>query len=176
MKRLLQRNKKGVSEVVGYVLLIAVAVSISFLVYSYLKLYVPKEIPKCQEEVSLIVYNYTCANQQLALTLQNKGFFSIDGAFIRYGSSESKIKTTNLNNISVSGKDYNCILFNDLQCASLGPLIIAGQGLKPGETLTRIFKNSALQTGEIEIEPVILESNKQVLCEEATIRQPINCN
>ena len=45
------RGKKGVSIIIGYVILIAVAITMSFLVYAWMKSYVPKEELKCPDDV-----------------------------------------------------------------------------------------------------------------------------
>jgi len=44
-----KKNKRGVSIVIGYVLLIAISIVISILVYQALKTYVPKEALECSD-------------------------------------------------------------------------------------------------------------------------------
>ena len=74
-------QKKGVSELMGYVMLIAIAVGLSFLVYAYLKLYVPKDKIDCQEGIALALDSYTChfeSNPKITnLKLVNKGRFTV---------------------------------------------------------------------------------------------------
>ena len=48
-------NKKGVSVIIGYVLLIAFAILISAGVYAWLKTYVPREPLNCPDGVSIFV-------------------------------------------------------------------------------------------------------------------------
>ncbi len=82
--------KRGISEIMSYVLLILVAITISTLAYGFLKLYVPKEKPECKEGINLIIENAQCKHEanginNLSLILQNRGLFKVDRAFIRIG-------------------------------------------------------------------------------------------
>ena len=47
------KNKKGVSEIIGYILLVAIVVTISIFVYQWLKTYVPQDAISCPDGVSL---------------------------------------------------------------------------------------------------------------------------
>lgn len=82
-------KKRGVSEIVSYTLLIVIALSISVLVYAYLKVYVPKEKPECKEGINLIIEEVNCnfTRKELSLVLQNRGLFKVETAFIRIGKS-----------------------------------------------------------------------------------------
>src|SRR3989338_162195 len=94
MKGLLQQtnNKKGVSEMVAYVLLIVIAVGLSILVYAYIKLYASGgTTQECKSDINLVIQDYTCENGQLVLTLVNKGLFDIDAAYVRLGAANKKI-------------------------------------------------------------------------------------
>lgn len=94
MKSILKLNKKGVSAMVGYVLLIVIALSISVLVYGWVKYQLPKQQKECPEDVSLIVEKYDCtADKQINLTLSNKGYFTIDGFYIRVRAKEEGLAT-----------------------------------------------------------------------------------
>ena len=48
-------HKKGVSVMIGYVLLISFAVVMAGLVYHWAKTYIPREEVKCQEGVSIFI-------------------------------------------------------------------------------------------------------------------------
>lgn len=94
-------NKKGVSEIVSYVLLISMTLAISGVIYAWLVFYVtPGQEIKCDEGVSLTIqaYNYNCTTGELNLSLQNRGMFNIDGYLIRVNNkSGSKIGVYSLN-------------------------------------------------------------------------------
>jgi FlaG/FlaF family flagellin (archaellin) len=79
-----KKNKKGLSIIIGYVLLIVVSIVMSALVYTWLKTYVPKEAAACPDGTSLFInsVNYNCATGVLTLTVKNNGRFGIDGYFI----------------------------------------------------------------------------------------------
>lgn len=84
-------NKKGVSIIVGYVLLVVITISLSLLVYAWLKNYMPKEAEECPEGTSLVIEDYSCLNDdnKIILTLKNNGLFNIDG-FIARASNVSE--------------------------------------------------------------------------------------
>jgi len=80
MRPLLRSNKKGVSTIIAYVLLISITISLSVMVFNWLKFYVSDEkIAQCPDAVNVIVEDYNCVN----ITLKNKGRFSVDGYTLR---------------------------------------------------------------------------------------------
>ena len=94
MRGLLQQNKKGVSEMVGYVLLVVIAVGLSVLVFAYLRLYIPKGNLDCQEGINLAIDSagLDCTANELRLTLVNQGRFSVDAAYVRFAAENRKIR------------------------------------------------------------------------------------
>lgn len=78
------KNKKAMSLMVEYVLLIVFSVVLALIVYGVLKTYVPKDKLECPEGTSLLIenYNYDCGNQRLTLTLRNDGRFNVTGYFV----------------------------------------------------------------------------------------------
>jgi hypothetical protein len=83
-------NKKGLSVVIGYVLLITMAVVMAGVVYVWMKSYVPKDSLECPDGTSLNVpsYFYNCTSKVLNITLKNNGRFDVAGYLI-YGSNNS---------------------------------------------------------------------------------------
>jgi hypothetical protein len=87
MKAMYQSNKKGLSELIGYVLLITLAISLSVLVYAVVTSLVPKELPKCDSNLNIIVSDYDCISKttnggnigHLNVTIKNKGLFNLSG-------------------------------------------------------------------------------------------------
>lgn len=95
----LSKNKKAVSIVIGYVLLITTAIVMSVIVYQWLRSYVPREKIECPEDVSISVieYNYSCSENALNFTIRNNGKFNVNGYFIRASNnSEDEIATLDL--------------------------------------------------------------------------------
>lgn len=96
-------NKKAVSEIVSYVLLIVIALSLAAGVYTFLKTSVPNpdnEQEKCSEDTSLSLSDYECTPQEdkiITLTLENKGLFNIDGFTITATNNPDALAITMLN-------------------------------------------------------------------------------
>lgn len=78
-------NKRALSDVVAYVLLISITIALSVLVYDWLRFYVGEDdIPVCPEGVNIIITDYTCiTDDKLSVTLKNKGKFTVDGFVLR---------------------------------------------------------------------------------------------
>src|SRR3989338_6277896 len=82
---MIKRNeKKGVTELLAYVLLIGLAVSLSVIVYNWLRGYaILSPTRACPDGVSLIVDDYSCIGGVFNLTLRNKVLFNIDVYVLR---------------------------------------------------------------------------------------------
>jgi len=76
-------NKKGLSEIIAYVLLIVVAISLSLLVYAWLKGQMPGKTEQCPEGINLVIEDYSCSGGVINLTLRNKGLFVLEGIIIK---------------------------------------------------------------------------------------------
>lgn len=90
------KNNRGISVIIGYVLLVAVVISISILVYQWLKSYVPTDVLTCPDGVSVSIpeYYYNCSTHVLNFTLKNTGTFSIAGYFIHAANSSNQTLAT----------------------------------------------------------------------------------
>ncbi|MEK6842805.1 MAG: hypothetical protein AABX84_03230, partial [Nanoarchaeota archaeon] len=86
------KNKLGISVMIGYILLISMAIMMSIIVYQWVKTYVPQKSIECEDGVSLFVqsYNNDCDNERLDLTLKNNGRFDIAGYFIHATTSPTQ--------------------------------------------------------------------------------------
>src|SRR3989338_1085874 len=100
MNNLLRLNKRGVSLMIGYVILIAVAIGLSTAVFFYLKLYLPPDKPKCYENIDLVVEDVSCAplgcgqgGAQIFVNFTNRGLFNLNAAYIKFGESGRTFKT-----------------------------------------------------------------------------------
>ncbi len=94
MKNLSQLNKKkkALSNIIAYVLLISISLSLSVIVYNWLKFYVSEDdVETCSDGVNVIIENYECyqfnktTNKSgwLKVILKNKGLFTVDGYILR---------------------------------------------------------------------------------------------
>lgn len=84
------KNKKGLSVMVSYILLVVFLIVIGGLVYTWLRTYVPRDVPNCQEGSSLFIKEaaFNSDSHQLELKLKNNGRFSLAGFFI-YATNDS---------------------------------------------------------------------------------------
>ncbi len=161
-------NKRGISEVVSYVLLIVIAIGIAGTVYTYLKIYVPKEKPECKEGIDLIINRANCVNNNaqniLTLTLENKGLFKVDKAFVRIGESSDSFK------VNIPTEDPINLLARD-----------GSIGLDPGE-LSDLpdlnLPNNAAGNYVLEVQPAffIKDRRKDSLALCPPITEIIACN
>ncbi len=91
------KSKKALSSMIGYVLLITLAIAMSVIIYQWMESYVPKQHLECQEGVGVYVDEYESSKEWLNITLKNNGRHGISGFYI-YGSNNAsqEIATINL--------------------------------------------------------------------------------
>jgi len=87
-------NKKGVSEILSYILLIVLAIALSGAVFVWLNNYAKHAVPeeKCTESLDFTV-SYNCNNENypnaIEIKIKNRGLFSIDGFSIKYANEKN---------------------------------------------------------------------------------------
>lgn len=179
------KHRKGVSEMLSYVLLIMIAVGISVLVYAYLQVQVPKSLATCKEDVSLVLIDYNCtirtdypsggkSGVYLSTLLENKGRYTVDAAYVRMGAAGRTTRELALNEYSGSkGKDD--VFF--------GVISDSKSGLLPGKKTLREYSFNtqilAFTPGEniVEIQPATQgKGEKLALCEKGVVTQKIMCS
>ncbi len=156
----LQSNKKGISELVSYVLLIAIALGLSVLVYQYIKTYVPKDSPECQEDIHLRIKEYTCKGDKIFLTYTNTGLFNIDAAYVRITKEGEKI---------IKQINDNANLYFSTGTSKLAP---------QKDTLPIKYDGNEDFSGDyiLEVQPAILdEKGNLVACNKAITTKKITC-
>ncbi len=126
---LINKNKRGVSVIIGYVLLISTAIILSIIIYSWIKTYIPKDSEECPEGVSISLIDYDYEKEEwLNLTLKNNGRFNIGGLFIKASNkteSEQEIATMDMDRYALGEQTgQGAIIFADT---------IGSNPLKPGE-------------------------------------------
>src|SRR3989344_2924521 len=169
MNNLSLLNKKGVSIMVGYVLLISIAVALATAVFFYLKLYLPDDKQDCYQDIDLVIDDVICKigatgstnPSNVSINFTNKGLFSVDGVFIKIGEPNRALKQTL--NIPDDPLSSRC---NGLET-----------NLKPGATFCKTYDYSSGTTGikEISVQPFIWVENKAVLCPDAIVSKKIMC-
>ena len=160
-------NKKGVSIMVGYVLLISIAVALATAVFFYLKLYLPDDKQDCYEDIDLVIDGVSCkilpSTASVSINFTNKGLFSVDGVFIKIGELNRVFRQTLNEPDRVLGSRCNGITETNL---------------KPGATFCETYNYPSGTVGvkEISIQPFIWVENKAVLCPDAIVSKKIVCN
>lgn len=166
-------NKKGISVMVGYVLLIGFAIFMSVGVYTWVKSYVPKDAVKCDDGVSLFVKDYECGSGILNITLKNNGRFNIGGYFIHATDDQSKdLATIDLSTYWEGGAgtpEDNSILYGSLQ-----------NTFEPNQELSSSFDISSFgHIYIIELIPIRFQEVDNRLrlasCGDAKIEAQVNC-
>jgi flagellin-like protein len=103
MKVLFRRSKdkRALSNIVAYVLLISITIALSVLVYGWLRFYVSgSDIDTCSDGVNIIIRSYECyEGDRLIINLKNKGLFTVDGYLVRVHNR--------------TGADFGFYLLND---------------------------------------------------------------
>jgi len=161
-------NKKGVSEIVAYVLLISISFAIAAMVYSWLTFYVtPAKEIKCDEGVSLTIrgVTYNCTSKSLNITLQNRGLFDVDGYKIRVNNK--------------SGADIGVYMIN-----ATGVPVKASNGTYSGviydyyamaiKTDAAVSKPIAGNLTFIEVQPYSIIEGETIACD-TIAKQIISC-
>jgi len=180
-------NKKGISIMIGYILLIALSVVMSLIVYQWIKTYVPKDTAKCADGVSVFIKDaeYTCTeegkSESLKLTLKNNGKFDVAGYFIHVTDKpEQELAIIDISgNITTGGTlSQNAVVFVDGE-----------NGMTPGEEGNEktsefdfILKNPTTllpKFYKVEIIPVRYQEEEGKLrfvsCSSARVNELLNC-
>src|SRR3989338_200090 len=167
----LKKTKRGVSIMIGYILLISFVIVISIFVYQWLKTYVPKQGLECPDGISVYISEIKSDSNTLTLTLKNTGRFNIDGVFVYYSDDEDKQTVTeNLGNYLLSGGAFLGV-----------DISFGGNTLKPGLEQELIFSNiNNLNIKFIEIIPAKNQKVKNkivpVTCGEGKVKKVVsNC-
>jgi len=167
-----KRDKKAVSLMISYVLLIVIAISLSILVYAWLRGKWIFAKPECREGVSLIVTNYACNNTTkiINITIENKGRYNVTGYYIKGADSKTQkimfpLKSSDRLSIVENGTYY----FFGWEM----------RPLKPGEEDSSVFSYSVSgiknPLEKIEIAPFITLNEYNIPCDKAAISQEVNC-
>lgn len=168
----MHRNKKGLSEIVGYVLLIVFAISMSAVVYTFLKSSIPKPEVQCPDAVSIEISDYQIADASdegtgykiLYLNITNRGLFGINGFSVTLKESSkpcSIIKIECDDNINTCTPQANKILFKQfLNQSMMKPIYI-------------VYDGRACDANYIELTPMRYSGNNIILCDNSIIKENI---
>ncbi len=89
-----RKNRKGISILVSYVLLVTLAIALASMTYVFLKQYAEKPFPEesCPEGTNIIIENYDCDSDTniINITIKNRGLHSVDGILIKISNSSDE--------------------------------------------------------------------------------------
>lgn len=169
-------NKKAISPMIGYILLISAAILMSVIVYAWLKTYIPKAALECPEATSIFIKDYTCTGNQLNLTIRNNGNFNVAGYFIRIANvSGAELATVDLSQklqIQFGGVTIgNSVFFDESD---------PGNSFTPNEESISIFDITGTGTiSFIELTPIRVEKqdnrDRTASCGNAKVKEEITC-
>lgn len=163
-------DKKAISEMLSYVMLIVIALALAALVFNYLEVLVPKEKPKCPEDISLIIDNVYCnaSSRSLQLNVTNKGLFNIDAMYVRMGNQTKKV----LNLINDPNSNTNNFFF-------INPIDTTQKALSPSSSYSWNSQNlneiSFRGNYALEIQAAVFVGKNLAVCENAISRQDVEC-
>lgn len=162
------KNKKAVSAMIGYILLVSFGIVMSVIVFNYLQTYVPKDLGGCPSGTSMILkdYSYDPGSGQLNLTIKNNGKFNVAGFFI-HAANETGVEIATID-LSKSVKDENGTkLYGNAIVANLGEENL----IKPNKENNYIF-NTYGAYGELKI----IDITPMRFQEENGRTRPITCS
>lgn len=170
-----KKNKRGLSEIIAYVLLILIAVSIAGVVYVWLQGQIPKGKTSCPEGVSISIEAYTCNNAigKINITFENRGLFNIDGANVLISNVTDVIPSQPITALSALGQSVQEAGF-----AYFTPSLLSGKNYFES------FDYSVYNTiTEIQVIPFVfsenigkdVKANTLILCKNSVIRQKVTC-
>ena len=173
----MMKNKKAISPMIGYILLISSAVLMSVIVYAWLKTYVPQAALECPDTTSIFIKNYTCiSDNQLNLTIRNNGNFNVAGYFVRIANvSGQELATVDLSSqlqIQFGGAIVgNSVLFDESD---------SGNSFIPNEESTSVFNITDINyIYFIELTPIRIQEvnnrDRTASCGDAKIKEEIVC-
>ena len=117
MRKRFFENKKGVSIMVSYILLVVFLIIISGIVYQWLKTYVPRQSLECPDGTSLFIKEavFNPVGSQLTVTLKNNGRFNLTGYFIyATNSSDQELPIIDLSGYLNEAQGSGIILGNSV--------------------------------------------------------------
>lgn len=166
------QNKKADSLMVSFVILVAIVLAGAMAAYAGLKYYpnMIKEEIDCKDGTSLIVDKYECSDGTLKITFRNNGLFGIKG-FKMYASDDINREPTKvLRTLTEESSDNYWFGNRDDTGDFLKPLTDENENVRE-----LIFETGEEEIKLIKIQPFIFQDSQQIVCQNAIIKQEINC-
>jgi hypothetical protein len=172
-------NKKAISLMLSYVLLISMVIVTSAAVYLWMKdvMTGSSSISDCEEETSLILENYICDNATnlISFNFKNNGRFNVNGVVIKISNETDRypviiLKKDNYDSVDMVARQGKFVFDNPLKPEDSIFLKLKNQDVKDN-TISTIKR--------ISMQPFITDEKTKeiILCTQLKIEQEIdNCN
>lgn len=168
------KNRKAVSPMIGYILLVTFVIVLGVLVFNWMKTYVPQDELNCPDGTSLFVKDYSCSNSSLNITIKNNGKFSVGGYFLYAATSPDQELATS---------DLSFYLNENFSVLSPSGIKFTGEfnSLIPNSEETDEFDLTEFTDTiySIEIVPIRWQKegriNRVVSCQDSRIKETITC-
>ncbi len=139
MNKIQKSNNRGISNIIAYVLLITLTVSLSAVVYNYLKLFAQEDsLPECPSGTSISIRKYNCdyGSKFIAIEVENKGRFNFEELNITMNNETDPISGIyGVENVfQLSNPNGDPILYLDFDGESTGGTINGSSFEKIGKT------------------------------------------
>lgn len=179
MVKNMSANKKGISELISYVLLVLIAVAIAVSVYLFLKPYAENPLPEdeCPDGISIILEKYNCYNNIINLTLKNKGLFAVNAVKLKIINNTEDFEYDFWNFMPfcnnadkcTSCRSANCFILEGTQIEEINYADYLTIENNPyiGAEITNRFEKLAIY-------PVKIVDNQEVVCKNAVSKVQIN--
>ena len=159
-------NKRGLSEIVAYAIMIAIAISLAVAVFAWLRPLVDsKPAVDCNEGTSVYLESYSCntLTKDFGLIIKNNGGFNVSGVIVKVSDDVAKEPTVALqpdDSTGVNTAPGYYQFFPDLQ---------------PGNSLPANFTYSGT-IKRIGYQAFIFDTvnHKKVVCQGTAIKQTID--
>jgi hypothetical protein len=155
------KKKKALSEMVAYVILISIALSIAVGVYAWMKLVSNPNIPAdCNEGTSISLDSVSYNAPDVYFIIKNNGLFNVSGVLISIGPDPKKTPTYYLMPLGGLSEDQRGYFEFDIDTP-----------LKSGETNPNVKFTMDAQYSPadryirvVQVQPYIIVNKKRVMC------------
>ena len=166
-------NKKAVSLMISYVLLVTIAIIMSIIVFAYLKTIANVEpVIDCKEGTSITIEDYSCDvdKGEISLIIKNNGRFNVDGFIATFGDDERREPSAKLKiakgqeKTLVHYESKNTKIAIDPPRFDINPEDPERNPLSPGEIIEVRFTNSEkFETiYNLKVQPYIIDEETEL--------------
>lgn len=170
----LRKDKKAISEMIAYVILISIALGLAAAVYAWLRYFPPiiNEPVGCKEGTTISLENYSCTSDgNIILTIKNTGRFNIDGIIAKFGNDSDKEPVTMLK------PNYTVVLPAAPTPGHFSFNLTTGKSKEAKFNSIKSDNTPYNPSGGIvrvaQIQPFIMDKRKKITCIGAVIKEPL---